>query len=308
MPMLFRSMVAFGAIFAAAVSAHARDPWVTLKDCHYVANEANDGDSFHVRSGSKSYLFRLYFVDAPETALEFGERVNEQAKYFGVTLPQTLQVGEAAKSFVRAKLSHPFIVRTCMQDALGRSKMERFYAFVEVDHNDLGEELVANGLARLHGADTRPPGMNSVEIEWQKLEQLERTAKQQKVGAWGVSVGRLNTRVENKEQYAVDSFDAFFHPERLHPTPTPPATSGPSFSVRAPVSRNTGRSSENMGVTQKKLDVNIATAEELDALPGIGSILAGRIAAARPFKSADDLRRVKGIGPKKYEKIRPFFN
>ena len=36
--------------------------------------------------------------------------------------------------------------------------------------------------------------MNSVEIEWQKLERLERAAKQQKVGAWGVSVGRLNTR------------------------------------------------------------------------------------------------------------------
>ena len=106
-----------------------------------------------------------------------------------------------------------------MQDALGRSKMERFYAFVEVDHHDLGEELVANGLARLHGADSRPPGMNSVEVEWQKLEQLERAAKQQKVGAWGVNVGRLNTRVESKEQFATDSFDAFFHPERLRATP-----------------------------------------------------------------------------------------
>ena len=60
------------------------------------------------------------------------------------------------------KLSHPFVVRTCMQDAMGRSKMERFYGFVEVDHHDLGEELVANGLARLHGTETRPPGMNSV--------------------------------------------------------------------------------------------------------------------------------------------------
>ena len=215
----FGTMLAFCALCAIA-NLQAREPWVTLKDCHYVANDANDGDSFHVRSGNKKYLFRLYFVDAPETDLEFGERVDEQAKYFGVTTPQTIQVGEVAKNFVRAKLSHPFIVRTCMQDALGRSKMERFYAFVEVDHRDLGEELVANGLARLHGTDSRPPGMNSVEVEWQKLEQLERAAKQQKVGAWGVSVGRLNTRVETKEQYTADSFDAFFHPERLRPTPT----------------------------------------------------------------------------------------
>ncbi len=208
----FFTTLAFCAFYLA--NLQAREPWVTLTDCHYVANDSNDGDSFHVRAGNKKYLFRLYFVDAPETDVEFGERVNEQAKYFGVTIPQTVQVGEAAKSFVRAKLSHPFIIRTCMQDALGRSKMERFYAFVEVDHRDLGEELVANGLARLHGTDSRPPGMNSVEVEWQKLEQLERAAKQQKVGAWGASVGRLNTRVETKEQYAVDSFDAFFHPER----------------------------------------------------------------------------------------------
>jgi len=30
------------------------------------------------------------------------------------------------------------------------------------------------------------------------------------------------------------------------------------------------------------------------------------VRAAGPFKSADDLRRVKGIGPKTLEAIRPF--
>jgi DNA uptake protein ComE-like DNA-binding protein len=308
-------MMRFGAILAfcsacAIGNLKAREPWVTLKDCHYVSNDANDGDSFHIRSGNKAYLFRLYFVDAPETDLEFGERVNEQAKYFGVTSPQTVQVGEVAKNFVRAKLSHPFIVRTCMQDALGRSKMERFYAFVEVDHHDLGEELVANGLARLHGADTRPPGMNSVEVEWQKLERLERAAKQQKVGAWGVSVGRLNTRVESKEQFTADSFDAFFHPERLRATPTPVSALRPTLSARAAKALpDTDGTSGNVEATgQKKLDVNTATETELDQLPGIGRVMVARIIATRPFKSADDLRHVRGIGPKKYEKIRPFFN
>ena len=293
----------------AIVNLQAREPWVTLKDCHYVSNDANDGDSFHVRVGNKKYLFRLYFVDAPETELEFGERVTEQAKYFGVTTPQTLQVGQAAKNFVGAKLSHPFIVRTCMQDALGRSKMERFYAFVEVDHRDLGEELVANGLARLHGVDSRPPGMNSVEIEWQKLEQLERLAKQQKVGAWGVSVGRLNTRVETKEQYSADSFDAFFHPERLRPTPTPAPTLTPVARRTADTSRKSSNTlEESASPDQKKLDVNTASETELDQLPGIGKVMVARIVAARPFKSADDLQHVKGIGKKRYEKIRPFFD
>ena len=297
--MRFRVMLALCAFYAIS-DLLAREPWVTLRDCHYVANDANDGDSFHVRSGNKKYLFRLYFVDAPETELEFGDRVNEQMKYFGTTTPQTFQIGEAAKNFVRAKLSHPFIVRTCMQDALGRSKMERFYAFVEVDHRDLGEELVANGLARLHGVDSRPPGMNSVEIEWRKLEQLERVARQQKVGAWGVGVGRLNTRVETKEQYSADSFDAFFHPERLLATPTPvPAIVNSALATA---------SKQVISPSQGKLDANTATDHELQGLPGIGKVLAERIIATRPFKSADDLRRVRGIGAKKYEKIRPYFD
>ena len=42
--------------------------------------------------------------------------------------------------------------------------------------------------------------------------------------------------------------------------------------------------------------------------PALDRVLAARIVAARPFKSADDLRRVKGIGAKKYERIRPFFD
>jgi competence protein ComEA len=48
------------------------------------------------------------------------------------------------------------------------------------------------------------------------------------------------------------------------------------------------------------LDPNIATAEELTRLPGVGPALAARIIAERdraPFASLDDLRRVRGVGP-----------
>ena len=58
-----------------------------------------------------------------------------------------------------------------------------------------------------------------------------------------------------------------------------------------------------------KLDVNRASVDDLEALPGIGPVLAGRIkerAESRPFDSVDDLLFVKGIGPAKLEKIRPF--
>ena len=58
-----------------------------------------------------------------------------------------------------------------------------------------------------------------------------------------------------------------------------------------------------------KLDVNTASLTELENVPGVGPSIAERIVEARPFKSADDLQRVKGIGAgKRYEKIRPFFN
>jgi competence protein ComEA len=59
-----------------------------------------------------------------------------------------------------------------------------------------------------------------------------------------------------------------------------------------------------------RLDINSATWVEWTQLDGIGDSLARRIVADResngPFSSIDELRRVKGIGPKTLEKIRPW--
>ena len=54
------------------------------------------------------------------------------------------------------------------------------------------------------------------------------------------------------------------------------------------------------------IDLNTATAPELETLPGIGPKLAARIIAARPFRSLDDLARIPEIGHKRAETIRPF--
>src|SRR5437667_1088697 len=48
--------------------------WVTLKKCQFQANAFNDGDSFHVRYDGQEFVFRLYFVDAPEVDDSFPER------------------------------------------------------------------------------------------------------------------------------------------------------------------------------------------------------------------------------------------
>jgi competence protein ComEA len=57
------------------------------------------------------------------------------------------------------------------------------------------------------------------------------------------------------------------------------------------------------------LNINTANAEALQALPGIGPLLADRIVADReahgPFRTPEDLLRVPGIGPKRWERIRP---
>lgn len=58
---------------------------------------------------------------------------------------------------------------------------------------------------------------------------------------------------------------------------------------------------EGAAGVEMRLDLNAAGADELAALPGVGPRLAERIIADRqekgPFKSVDELDRVRGIGP-----------
>jgi competence ComEA-like helix-hairpin-helix protein len=66
---------------------------------------------------------------------------------------------------------------------------------------------------------------------------------------------------------------------------------------------------QNRDAAGVPLDPNLASAAELEALPGIGPALARRIvedrAANGPFRTPDDLLRVRGIGPRLLDRIRP---
>lgn len=57
------------------------------------------------------------------------------------------------------------------------------------------------------------------------------------------------------------------------------------------------------------VDLNTATPSQLDALPGIGPVLAARIVEHRrshgPFAGVDELLAVRGIGPRSFERLRP---
>ena len=284
----------------------ASAPWVTLQGGHYLIKRPNDGDSFHVSVEGHEYIFRLYFVDAPETSAEFRDRVEEQATYFGVTVDQVLQVGELAKQFTREKLTDSFLVRTCWEDAGGRSRMQRFYAFVQTRTGDLGEQLVENGLARAHPATAKPEGLTSAAVEWKNLIKLEHKAKREKIGGWGANEERMTVRAQQPEsERGIDPFDKFFHPAGEMPVQ---AAAKPAATPEATPAASEETTPSGFPA-QTKLDVNTASLAELENVPGIGPSIAERIIEARPFKSADDLQRVKGIGAgKRYEKIRPFFN
>jgi len=58
------------------------------------------------------------------------------------------------------------------------------------------------------------------------------------------------------------------------------------------------------------VNVNTASAAELQLLPGIGETRAGAVVALRKrrggFKSIDELKEVKGIGDAGLERMRPF--
>ena len=59
-----------------------------------------------------------------------------------------------------------------------------------------------------------------------------------------------------------------------------------------------------------KVDLNHSPVDSLELLPGIGPILAQRIVSYRdsvgPYRSPEDLMKVRGIGFKLYDKIKPY--
>ena len=160
---------------------------------------------------------------------------------------------------------------------MGRSAKGRIYGFITTsDGNDLASLLVKNGFARTYGVGRETPNGIPRNEMIESLRDLETSAVLKRIGIWSesdperIAEFRAEQRSEDQELKKLQS---------------------QVKKARSP---------------QDLLDLNTASKEELMSINGIGPILAERIIASRPYKTVDGLIKVKGIGPKNLEKIRPY--
>ena len=168
-------------------------PWQTIRNAKLIDNPWNDGDSFHILADGTHRVFRLYFVDTPETDRSLSDRIKTQADYFHLPPAQVPLLGEKAAAVSESLLKGKSLtIHTRWRDALGRSKLGRYYALIEVDGKDLGGLLVQQGLARVYGMKTDLPDGSEASRMTSRLQQLEREARARKAGAWGLAGKSLN--------------------------------------------------------------------------------------------------------------------
>ena len=95
------------------------------------------------------------------------------------------------------------------------------------------------------------------------------------------------------------------------PQPSPgveiiPPTEAPSAAPAAA----SGEPEPDGNASPLSVNLNSASAAELEELPGVGEVLAARIIAWReengPFARIDQVMAVSGIGTATYERIRPY--
>jgi len=171
-----------------------------LTGVRFIDDDNNDGDSFVVEHEGQRLVLRLYFVDCAEKR-EYklvASRLKDQAGYFGgLSIPQTLKLGQQAKVFTADLLhSRPFTVFTRWERVYDSPRI--YAVIVFEDGEDLAHKLVQAGLARIHTKGVRMPDGRKANDYENHLREVEKAARAAQRGAWGMP--RRASSVSKKQQ------------------------------------------------------------------------------------------------------------
>src|SRR5436190_1521497 len=75
--------------------------------------------------------------------------------------------------------------------------------------------------------------------------------------------------------------------------------------VAQTVPKGTAKGAGKTAAPVARVDLNTASVAQLESLPGVGPAIAKAIVAGRPYKSTEELDRVRGIGKARIATLRP---
>lgn len=168
--------------------AEAVGPWRRIDGARFETQHYSDGDSFGLRHDGTVMVYRLYYVDAPESDERYPQRVREQARHFGVAVARLPGLGRSAAAFTAQWLAaEPVTIWTRDEPVDGRTTRGRRFALIARGRRWLHEELVSAGWARVYGMGVDLPDGTSMALHWRQLNRKEAEARRERRGAWAAS-------------------------------------------------------------------------------------------------------------------------